>query len=601
MEDDNISKYNDNKSVRNEKIYNQTESFSNKKSKLLKLNTIRSMSVRRDSNKTIKKENVEEYYYIYDKQIFEKIYSQIHQNIKDFDEEIESGKKLLNSSKKPEKPLFHYNFKTGNFLLDNCKNDNFSKKISNISNNSKSYFLKTFSGNINKLYGERTIKRVMFKNPHLNGIINNKKANDNRLSIKSYTDRNKKNEFKFSIPILKKTSNIIARNQTSRLILKNSSSLISNTQFNKTLTSISTENKEENNYREKTYYVEYDPRWYFKNKLIKTRLEKATISSPIFQQKFIDDELVLLFDNMKYFQSKYLVNDNLYHDFCKLSHSSQINLNTLLEEAIGLFTEISYLFVGNYSENINKYILNPLPRYNKKETKKVENEQKEFKININTFYESYIFIKECYETYKIILNTKKDFFMKLHTFEILFQFLDRARFTVSKICAELNNIYHEPNEIDKRLIARCMNRIKNNHLKIINNLKIDNKKDDNSLIYTSKSFSRARFLKKFNNEYKSKIDCHKKFGIFKNGIDSFSYKGPKKLKLSEPILMNMRINKAFNDKSRNLKLKRVVKFDINSPLVNSLMKYATNKFKSDIISERIRQRFYNDKDNNEKN
>ena len=65
--------------------------------------------------------------------------------------------------------------------------------------------------------------------------------------------------------------------------------------------------------------------------------------------------------------------------------------------------------------------------------------------------------------------------------------------------------------------------------------------------------------------------------------------------------MNMRINKAFNDKSRNLKLKRVVKFDINSPLVNSLMKYATNKFKSDIISERIRQRFYNDKDNNEKN
>ena len=38
--------------------------------------------------------------------------------------------------------------------------------------------------------------------------------------------------------------------------------------------------------------------------------------------------------------------------------------------------------------------------------------------------------------------------MKLHTFEILFQYLDRARFTVSKICAELNNIYHEPNEKD---------------------------------------------------------------------------------------------------------------------------------------------------------
>ena len=63
----------------------------------------------------------------------------------------------------------------------------------------------------------------------------------------------------------------------------------------------------------------------------------------------------------------------------------------------------------------------------------------------------------------------------------------------------------------------------------------------------------------------------------------------------------MRINKTFNDKSRNMRLKNIVKFDINSPLVNSLMKYATNKFKSDIISERIRQRFYNDKNNDEKN
>ena len=57
--------------------------------------------------------------------------------------------------------------------------------------------------------------------------------------------------------------------------------------------------------------------------------------------------------------------------------------------------------------------------------------------------------------------------------------------------------------------------------------------------------------------------------------------------------MNVRINRAFNDNSRNLKLRHFPKFDINSPLVNSLMKYATYKFRSDIISERIRQRFSN--------
>ena len=143
-----------------------------------------------------------------------------------------------------------------------------------------------------------------------------------------------------------------------------------------------------------------------------------------------------------------------------------------------------------------------------------------------------------------------------------------------------------------------MNRIKVNHLKIQNEFKNDNRRNKDIFIYNSKSFSRTRFLKQFISKYKSKIDCHQKFGLFHSGIDSFNYKGPKKLKLSESQIMNLRINKAFGDNSRNLKLKHFKKFDINSPLVNSLMKYATYKFKTDIISERIRQRFSN-ADNNE--
>ena len=58
------------------------------------------------------------------------------------------------------------------------------------------------------------------------------------------------------------------------------------------------------------------------------------------------------------------------------------------------------------------------------------------------------------------------------------------------------------------------------------------------------------------------------------------------------LIQELIINKAFGGNSRNLKLKHFPKFDINSRLVNNLMKYATNKFKNDIISERIRQRFY---------
>ena len=294
---------------------------------------------------------------------------------------------------------------------------------------------------------------------------------------------------------------------------------------------------------------------------------------------------------MKQFQSKFLVNNTLGRDFNKLSNKTKAFVNILLEETTGLFIEISYLLLSNYSTDVDKYISNPIQRKTKKSMKKVENEKKEFKINITNIYESYI-IKVCYETYKIILNNKKDFYITKKNFEILFQYLDRARFNLSKICSELKILYLEPNQDDKRLIDRCMNRIKNNHIKIYNAFKNEEKKNNYSFHFNSKSFSRKRFLKNFNNKYKSQIDCHQKFGVFYSGIDPFNYNGPKKLKLTEQQLMNARINKAFGGNSNNFKFKHFPKFDINSRLVNSLMKYATCKFKNDIISERIRQRFY---------
>ena len=600
-EEETLSKNNIESTNYKEKLYTRADTIRTKKSKIIKLNSIRNFSLR----EPVKNKEKEENYYLYDKQIFEPIYSQIHQNIKDLDEEIKTGKKYILPFKKKQRQIFQYKFKKGNLLLNNrTENNSKGKQLLKKSTIKKCFFLKTFSGNINNLHSETNKKKVFFRNLDLNDIINNKKSDDERLYIKSYTERNKKNEenkTRFNIDI-KINPNIsifpnnpesTSRNLENKFISTNS--LLNISQINKTLTNSSGQEKI---YRNKTYYVEYDPKWYFKNKLIKTHFEKDVIINPLFQKKIIDDELILLFDNMKHFQSKFLVNKTLNKDFNKLSKNSKIKINTLLEEAIGLFLEISYLLLDHYNMDIEKYISNPIPRITKKEYKKVENEKKEFKINTTTIYENYIFLKVCYDTYKIILINKKDFYININSFEILFQYLDRARYAVSKICAELNTLYQEPNKDDKKLIEQCMNRIKVNHLKIQNEFKNDNRRNKDIFIYNSKSFSRTRFLKQFISKYKSKIDCHQKFGLFHSGIDSFNYKGPKKLKLSESQIMNLRINKAFGDNSRNLKLKHFKKFDINSPLVNSLMKYATYKFKTDIISERIRQRFSN-ADNNE--
>ena len=597
MDEENPSNIDMDEANYNDKLNTKTDTYFNKKSKIVKLNTIKSFSTKKES---LKIKDIEGNYNLYDKLIFEPIYSQIHKNMKEYAEEIKTGKQLINSGKKIKREIFQYKYKKGNLLLNNyAKDDSKNKKLYNNLSIKKSFFLKTFSGNINNLYSENNKKRVMFRNLHLNEAINNNTDNS-RLKFKSYTDRNKKNEddknsindeeldTKLNIPEIKKNSNLLFRNSENKLMSTNS--LINLSQLNRTLTNTP---KDITISRTKTYYVEYDPKWYIKNKLIKTRFEKDTITNPLLQKKLIDDELVLLFDNMKLFQSKFIVNKTLNRDYEKLlSNKSKKIINILLEETIGLFIEISYLLLNNYSTDIEKYISNPIARKTKQSVKKVDNEKKEFKINITNIYESYIFLKVCYETYKIILNTKKDFYINKNNFEILFQYLDRARFDLSKICSELNILYQEPNQDDKKLIDRCMNRIKKNHIKIFNALKSEDKSNNKNSQFNSKSFSRTKFLKYFNNKYKSKIDCHQKFGLFNSGIDSFNYNGPKKLKLNEQQLVNVKINKAFGGNSRNLKLKHFPKFDINSRLVNNLMKYATNKFKNDIISERIRQRFY---------
>ena len=53
--------------------------------------------------------------------------------------------------------------------------------------------------------------------------------------------------------------------------------------------------------------------------------------------------------------------------------------------------------------------------------------------------------------------------------------MDRARFSVSKVCLDLENMYKEQNKEDKKIMDYCLNKIKNvNRKALLNNLKINN-------------------------------------------------------------------------------------------------------------------------------
>ena len=558
-----------------------------------------------------------------EKQIYTPLYTQIRKSLKDIENEKRIAKKYILSEKEVIKrikiPLFNSIFKLSqkNYLLDiknnidnNAKDENEeksennnnynnegknkasyrSKKYNDNDNNKNSLFFKTYSGN---LYDKKIINRNNYKNKTYKNNIFDFDANNSKSNILSPTNSNNpinpmspsQNPTEKNSLVLNTDSNINLNNNNNNINLNLST--INKTLSNTNLQTVKTSKDKDNNFpkvRYKTYFVQYEPFWYNRNKFIKNRIDKYMIMNPLFQKKIIDDELALLFENMKIFQSQYLVDKNLSNNFNKISWYTQRALNSYLEEGTGLLTEISYLLLNGYENIINNFISNPIARITKKRVKAVYDEKKEFTTNISTFSETYIFLQVCYEAYCIITSSsKEEFYISKNNFQILNQFLDRARFIVSKICLDLNNMYREQNKQDKKIIEDCLKKIKNvNRKALFNNLKIINSNIVNNVNIKKKKI-------------KSKIDCHLNFGVFSSGIDSFRYKGPKKLKLTEEQLTNLRISKAFGANSyRELKRnKHFVKFDINSSLVNQLMKYATEEFKSKVMSERIRQRFIN--------
>ena len=569
---------------------------------------------------------------LFEKQIYSPIYVQMHKSLREIEKDIKIAQHYVLPDrvilKKLKNPLLDDIIKLKHndniLLLNNNNNNNRSSitnyfrtekiKISKIRKKTENFknnlFIKTFSNDLNKsLFKNKEnykIKKLVSFPSNIqeykekNNYKNDDEENLLNLNFFSDTDLDSKSNLlsptNTNSPVIPKKSNTLIKGESkerNNLFLKTSilSKKNTRTNINEPELKLSNEdmNKNINKARYKTYFIEYQPEWYFKNKFIKNRFEKNMIINPMFQNKIIDDQLALLFENMKIFQSQYLIDKNLNKYFSKISWYAQKSLNCNLEEAIGLLTEISYLILNGYDNIIQNFISNPIPRITKKKFKSVINEKQEFLVNISAFSDTFVFLKVCYEAYNIIFSNKEEFYINKNNFEILNQYLDRARYVVSKICLDLKNMYKEQNNEDKKIIEDCLKKIKNvNRKALINNLKILNNNIKNNNDNNAKNKN-----KKNKNIQKAKIDCHQKFGLFNSGINSFRYKGPKKLKLSEEHQTNLRINRAFGSLShREMRPSmHFSKFDINSRLVNQLMKYATNEFKSRIISERIRQRF----------
>ena len=306
----------------------------------------------------------------------------------------------------------------------------------------------------------------------------------------------------------------------------------------------------------KTFVVSYIPKWHDKNELINIKATKEIIESIDFQKNIFADEIAVLLDNLNAYKKRYIMDEGLCYYFYNASLKNQRIINQLLEETIGLLIEISYLLLNDYSDEIDRFVANVQDRPNSIDDKLVENENEEFKINIKTFIECTSFIKICFECYENIILYDKNFLIKRNNFYKIMQFFQRARLNAGELKyfseSILNNFNSDDRVVNRFLKEMKMYRMKNKNKKNI--IKLNKNKNDD--------------------------------------IDFYNYKGPIILKENQEQRKRKRLNIAldrdFSQSKQNYHPKHV---DFNSRIVNDLLKYATKQFKSQILSERIIQRF----------
>jgi len=308
--------------------------------------------------------------------------------------------------------------------------------------------------------------------------------------------------------------------------------------------------------RMKTFVVSYIPKWHDKNEFINIKATKEIIESIDFQKNIFADEIAVLLDNLNAYKKRYIMDEGLCYYFYNASLKNQRIINQLLEETIGLLIEISYLLLNDYSDEIDRFVANVQDRPNSIDDKLVENENEEFKINIKTFIECTSFIKICFECYENIILYDKNFLIKRNNFYKIMQFFQRARLNAGELKyfseSILNNFNSDDRVVNRFLKEMKMYRMKNKNKKNI--IKLNKNKNDD--------------------------------------IDFYNYKGPIILKENQEQRKRKRLNIAldrdFSQSKQNYHPKHV---DFNSRIVNDLLKYATKQFKSQILSERIIQRF----------
>ena len=356
---------------------------------------------------------------------------------------------------------------------------NSNKKNNNTSNNRKINFFQEnkLNNNINILSQQSKKLKFYAHTPgkkNLNEISILQKINKD---IKTYflnCLENSKNDIKKNLAKLKKlnkTFNHTDKSKTpkSRFITRHNSAI--SQKSHKSLSSISTKTKENNNnienkilrtrysaqlfkinknYRRKRnlrLYIDekkfLDKDWNSKIGIVKSNIEyNPLISNDVkFQSGLIKDELCLLLDDIQYFRISFCANNDLFSSFKNMHIQKQIKTNKLLEESCALLHYIPKIILKEYYSYTDKFISVEDPSAEMFAKKIVYNEFEMFQENLKYIYKISNFIKNCGEVYfLLIIQVENEMAISSQNFLILHKILKRVRFFVINLTNICKNI-----------------------------------------------------------------------------------------------------------------------------------------------------------------
>ena len=354
-----------------------------------------------------------------------------------------------------------------------------NKKNNNTSNNRKINFFQEnkLNNNINILSQQSKKLKFYAHTPgkkNLNEISILQKINKD---IKTYflnCLENSKNDIKKNLAKLKKlnkTFNHTDKSKTpkSRFITRHNSAI--SQKSHKSLSSISTKTKENNNnienkilrtrysaqlfkinknYRRKRnlrLYIDekkfLDKDWNSKIGIVKSNIEyNPLISNDVkFQSGLIKDELCLLLDDIQYFRISFCANNDLFSSFKNMHIQKQIKTNKLLEESCALLHYIPKIILKEYYSYTDKFISVEDPSAEMFAKKIVYNEFETFQENLKYIYKISNFIKCCGEVYfLLIIQVENEMAISSQNFLILHKILKRVRFFVINLTNICKNI-----------------------------------------------------------------------------------------------------------------------------------------------------------------